>query len=150
MPTYTGDRERERPILDIASYARRGPGCRDKLTPADIAVIARTVRRSIGETGSFTDWGGERNDLFTSKIHLKGKRRAVAFAFKGPGTSGALTPRKLGKNGDQIQRLFLSPAEVFVIQYHGQIECSRTDEGVRDVAICGPREADLVWGNRRR
>jgi len=46
MPTHTGDRERERPILDIASYARRGPGRRDRLTPAEIAVIARTVRRT--------------------------------------------------------------------------------------------------------
>jgi hypothetical protein len=33
------------PLLDIASYARRGPGRRDRLTPADIAHISRTVRR---------------------------------------------------------------------------------------------------------
>jgi hypothetical protein len=46
MPTHTGDRERERPILDISSYARRGPGRRDKLTSAEIAVIARTVSRT--------------------------------------------------------------------------------------------------------
>lgn len=34
-----------RPLLDIASYARRGPGRRDRLSPAEIAQIARTVRR---------------------------------------------------------------------------------------------------------
>jgi hypothetical protein len=34
-----------RPILDVASYARRGPGRRDRLSPAEIAQIARTVRR---------------------------------------------------------------------------------------------------------
>jgi hypothetical protein len=34
-----------RPLLDIASYARRGPGQRDRLSPAEIAQIARTVRR---------------------------------------------------------------------------------------------------------
>lgn len=33
------------PLLDIASYARRGPGRRDRLTPAEIAHISRTVRR---------------------------------------------------------------------------------------------------------
>lgn len=33
------------PLLDIASYARRGPGRRDQLTPAEIAHISRTVRR---------------------------------------------------------------------------------------------------------
>lgn len=33
------------PLLDIASYARRGPRRRDRLTPAEIAHISRTVRR---------------------------------------------------------------------------------------------------------
>ena len=35
-----------RPLLDIASYARRGPGARDHLTPAEIEQIRRTVRRA--------------------------------------------------------------------------------------------------------
>ena len=34
-----------RPLLDIASYARRGPGRRDHLSPAEIAHISRTVKR---------------------------------------------------------------------------------------------------------
>jgi len=34
-----------RPILDLRSYARRGPGHRDRLSPAEIALISRTVRR---------------------------------------------------------------------------------------------------------
>jgi type IV secretory pathway VirD2 relaxase len=33
-------------LLDIASYARRGPGRRDQLSPAEIEVIARTVHRT--------------------------------------------------------------------------------------------------------
>ena len=33
-------------LLDIGSYARRGPGRRDRLTPAEIALISRTVRRT--------------------------------------------------------------------------------------------------------
>jgi hypothetical protein len=82
------------------------------------------IQALIGETGKFQDWGGEPNDLFTSKARIQGSRRSIAFAFKGPGTSGRLTPAKLGKNGDQIQRLFLSPAEIFVVQYHGQIDQS--------------------------
>jgi len=79
------------------------------------------VLKLIGSTGKFQDWGGEPNDLYTTKLRYKGKRRAMAFAFKGPGTKGELTPRKLGKNGDQIQRLFLAPAEIFVVQYHDAI-----------------------------
>jgi hypothetical protein len=33
-------------LLDIASYARRGPGRRDQLSTVEIEVIARTVRRT--------------------------------------------------------------------------------------------------------
>lgn len=34
-----------RPLFDVASYARRGSGRRDRLSPAEIVQIARTVRR---------------------------------------------------------------------------------------------------------
>lgn len=34
------------PLLDIASYARRGPGRRDRLTPGELALIERTVQRT--------------------------------------------------------------------------------------------------------
>lgn len=33
-------------------------------------------------------------------------------------------PKKLSKNGDQIQRLFLSAAEILIVQYHSQIDQS--------------------------
>jgi len=32
--------------FDLFSYARRGPGCRDHLSPAEVAQIARTVHRA--------------------------------------------------------------------------------------------------------
>jgi Relaxase/Mobilisation nuclease domain len=35
-----------RPLLDIASYARRGPGHRDRLSLEEIQLISRTVRRA--------------------------------------------------------------------------------------------------------
>lgn len=34
-----------RPLFDIASYPRRGPGRRDRLSPAELAQVSRTVRR---------------------------------------------------------------------------------------------------------
>ena len=49
-------------------------------------------------------------------------RKRVAFGLKGRATTGVLTPKKLGKNGDQIQRLFKSPADIFLIAYQGQID----------------------------
>lgn len=80
------------------------------------------IQAVIGQTGKFTDWGGEKNDLYTTRLRIDSRRRATAFAFKGPGKSGPLTPGKLGKNGDQIQRLFQTPADVFLVQYWTRIE----------------------------
>ena len=65
--------------------------------------------------------GLERNDFLTDKLKLGGSRRLAAFALKGPGMTGVLTPAKMGKNGDQIQRLARSPAHVLIVQFHGQI-----------------------------
>jgi relaxase-like protein len=46
MPTRTVRVSSQgQPILDIASYGRRGPGRRDRLSPGQVEQIARTVRR---------------------------------------------------------------------------------------------------------
>lgn len=82
------------------------------------------LQRLLGEDGRFKDWGGEIADLFTTRFRLQGRRRPVAFALKGPATRGKLTPGKMGQNGDQIQRLFEAPAEVFLIQYCRQVDAS--------------------------
>jgi len=82
------------------------------------------VKSILGEEGKFADWGGEKNDLYTTRLTIFGKRHFAAFAFKGPGTRGTLVPGKLGKNGDQIQRLFQTDADLFMIQYWNQISQS--------------------------
>ena len=79
------------------------------------------IQKILGEKGQFTDWGGEKGDLLTSRLRYGGKRITAAFAFKGRGTRGVLTPAKMGKNGDQIQRLFESSAQLFILQYWGSI-----------------------------
>jgi hypothetical protein len=66
----------------------------------------------------------ETDDLFSSRIWIRGKRMAVAFGLKGKGTKGKLTPKKMGKHGDQIQRLFRSPADVFIVQYWNEVDSS--------------------------
>ena len=80
------------------------------------------LKKIIGETHTFKDWGGEKNDLYTNKIRYKSKRRTAAFALKGKATKGSLTPNKMGKNGDQISRLFTSSAEMFFVVYHGKVD----------------------------
>jgi type IV secretory pathway VirD2 relaxase len=46
MPRHLIDIGGGRGLLDIRSYARRGPGRPDRLSPAEIEVIARTVHRT--------------------------------------------------------------------------------------------------------
>lgn len=82
------------------------------------------IAKILGEHGVFKDWGGESRDLSSNQLKIDGKRKNVAFAFKGPGTNGKLTPAKMGVNGDQIQRLVRCPAEVFLVQYWNGIEDS--------------------------
>ena len=83
--------------------------------------IKRGLRKVIGETREFKDWGGEKNDLYTNKLKLKGRKHA-AFALKGRATKGVLTPKKMGKHGDQISRLVGSTAQVVFVVYHSAID----------------------------
>lgn len=46
-------------------------------------AFKKGVQKIIGEGGTFQDWGGEPNDLFTTKVRMKGRRVPTAFAFKG-------------------------------------------------------------------
>lgn len=63
------------------------------------------------------DWGGESSDFFTSHLHIRESRLSAAFLLKGPAKYSPMTPKHLGKNGDQIIRLSKEPANVLVIQH---------------------------------
>lgn len=109
-------------IDDIDSFnAVRKVGSAHNYLKMPEAQFKNGVARILGERGPFKDWGGELRDLYSTRLLIGGTRRRAAFAFKGPGTSGKLTPGKFGKNGDQVQRLLKCPAELFVIQYWGEI-----------------------------
>lgn len=89
------------------------------------AVPERDVKQAfadiIGEPVVPKDWGGERSDLFSSRVKIDGKRISAAFAFKGPAEFKPLTMAGLGKNGDQIDRLFTEPADLLVLQHCHEI-----------------------------
>ena len=57
------------PLLDIVSYARRGPGRRDHLSPAEVELIARTVRRTPEVMVKVLTRGGQ--DLGAVRRHLE-------------------------------------------------------------------------------
>jgi len=90
--------------------------------PIDEKKFKEGIQKILGEQGNFQDWGGETDDLFSTRLLINGERMNVAFGFKGRGTTGVLTPRKMGKNADQIQRLFRAPADVFLVQYWDRID----------------------------
>ncbi len=60
--------------------------------------------------------------MFSTRLVIGNKRKTVAIALKGQATKGVLTPKKMGTNGDQIQRLFRAPAEVFLVGYWNEID----------------------------
>ncbi len=132
---------------DIESFRRAWKVDADVEIPKSVSETRfRTgIQRIVGELGRFKDWGGETSDLWTTRLKLEGKRRSAAFAFKGPGTSGKLTPGKMGKNGDQLQRLFETPARVFLVQYHGQIDPSVSKQ-IESLAVAKSLfVGSLVW-----
>lgn len=116
-------------VDDVDSLSRVG---RVKATPEPAPLSERRFKQGmqgiLGEKGQFQDWGGEGNDLWTTRVRLDNKRRRAVFAFKGRGTKGKLVPGKMGKNGDQIQRLFRSAADVFFVQYWGQVDESVVEQ----------------------
>lgn len=57
-----------RPLFDIASYARRGPGRRDRLSPAELQQVARTVSRTPEVMVKVLSGGGQ--DLGAVGRHL--------------------------------------------------------------------------------
>lgn len=100
------------------------------------------LNRIVGEENEFKDWGGEKNDIYTSRLRFRGSRRTAAFALKGRATKGTLTPNKMGTNGDQVARLFASEATVFFVVYHGKVDQS-IHEQMRAYGI-----ARALTGNR--
>ena len=117
-------------IDDVDSFKR----VRSKRTDGNLSPsvsekkFKHGVRRILSEEGKFTDWGGEKNDLYSTRLRIDGKRLSAVFAFKGPGKKGKLVPGKMGKNGDQIQRLFQSTSDVFFVQYWFEIDESVLDQ----------------------
>ena len=100
-----------------------------QVQPMKEKKFKKGFQRIVGEKGKFQDWGGEKNDVFTTRVKIRGKRVPTAIAFKGPGKKGKLTPKMMGKNGDQIQRLFSSSAaDAYLVQYWSQIDESIVEQ----------------------
>jgi hypothetical protein len=94
------------------------------LCPLDLeeAEIKRHLCDIIGNPFAQKDWGGEVCDIF---CNVRFRRKSVPAAFVLKGKSYARRPLRisdLGKNGDQLVRMFSLPAELFVVQSNGPID----------------------------
>ena len=115
---------------DIGQFSGIDFAC--PVSEAELEAVLRvpedTVKRAfaglIGESYVPKDWGGERSDLYTSRVFARGRQVSAAWLFKGPGYPRAMDVKALGKNGDQIDRLFTEPAELLVLQHCHQIKPS--------------------------
>lgn len=124
-------RVREITVDDIDQFKRvnkvvsGGPA----LKPLPEARFKKGLQRLFDDFGSYPDWGGEKNDFFTDRLRLGGKRCSAAFALKGPGAGvKTIYPGKWGKRGNQIQHLADSPARVFILQSELQIDEDSIDQ----------------------
>lgn len=99
------------------------------ISPAEVAharlvaedLVKTTIARLLDEHYVPKDWGGERSDLYSSRLRIKGRPASSAWIFKGKGFPHPMTLRALGKPGDQIDRLFTQPAEILVLQHCHEI-----------------------------
>lgn len=111
-------------VSEIGSF-EKAQTVQDRLTKASLdllkdvpeADVKAAFAEIINEPMVPKDWGGEASDLFSSRVVLDGRRIATAFLFKGPAKFHPMTPAHLGKNGDQIGRLFSEPADLLVLQH---------------------------------
>jgi hypothetical protein len=81
------------------------------------ADVKAAFAEIIGESTVTNDWGGESCDLISHLVTVDGTRMPTAFLLKGPARFSPMKAVHLGKNGDQIVRLFSEEAELFILQH---------------------------------
>jgi hypothetical protein len=80
-------------------------------------AIKKLICELLGEQAIPADWGGEECDIFSANLTVDGTRQTGAFLLKGPAAFHPMTLKDCGKNGDQIYRLFNTPAQIYIVQH---------------------------------
>lgn len=116
-------------VDEFGISSRRPPSSLDRVLALSEDQVKQKFARLLKESYVPKDHGGELSDLI-APITVDGRRYRAAFLLKGPGNGvGPMTFKKLGKNGDQLVRLFKEDADVYVIQH-----CHRVTPAVVDTA----------------
>lgn len=112
---------------EIDSFARI-----EEISPSDVSdliplelpesEIKSHLCKILGNPFIPKDWGGEASDIFCT---IKFRRKTVPAAFVLKGKAYAHKPLRiadLGKNGDQLVRMFSLQAKIFVVQSNGPVD----------------------------
>ena len=97
----------DRPLLDVASYGRRGPSSHAKLSPAEIDHIRRTVSRTPEVIVKVLTRGGQ--NLKTVRRHMSYLDRGGELAFE---TDNQLLRSGRGETAQLLEDLDLDLDEV--------------------------------------
>ncbi|HBT31888.1 MAG TPA: methyltransferase [Pusillimonas sp.] len=87
------------------------------MTTVPEQMVKELICRLLSEYSIPNDWGGEESDVVSANLLVGGVRHTGAFLLKGPARFHPMKPTDLGKNGDQLYRLFNIPAQIYVIQH---------------------------------
>lgn len=85
------------------------------------AEVKAVFAQLLGEPVIPKDWGGEQMDLWTTRLLVDGVQLSAAFLLKGPAKFAPMTVAMLGKNGDQLERLARTAADILVLQHCHEI-----------------------------
>jgi len=88
-----------------------------RMTMVPEQTIKELICRLLGDHAVPSDWGGEESDVLSANLVINGRRHVGAFLLKGPARFHPMKPTDLGKNGDQLYRLFNIPAHIYVVQH---------------------------------
>ncbi|MFA7382517.1 MAG: hypothetical protein WC001_03630 [Desulfurivibrionaceae bacterium] len=88
-----------------------------RMTMVPELAVKELICRLLDEHSVPSDWGGEESDVMSANLLVDGHRHTGAFLLKGPARFHPMKPTDLGKNGDQLYRLFNIPAQIYVVQH---------------------------------
>lgn len=109
--------------------------------------VKTAFREILDESYNQKDWGGERSDLFSTQVSIRGRSIDTSFAFKGPSKFRPMTMADLGKNGDQIPRLVSECSDLMVVQHcHFIVPFVRSTLRAFSMSFSSPRLFMLIDG----
>lgn len=98
-------------------FTQSDPRALEVMSRTPEEVVKNGLGHILGEPTIPKDWGGEQSDLWTARLRVGGRAHTAAFLLKGPARFAPMTIAMLGKNGDQLERLGRTAAEILVVQH---------------------------------